>query len=344
VKPKQTQTTTTTFFYDGDALLAEFDGAGHYLRRYVHGPGADEPLVWFEGAGISATYARYLLADRQGSVIGYSDSTGTVSSSAAVYAYDAYGLPASWGGSRFRYTGQIEIPEAQLYHYRARVYDPVMGHFLQTDPVGYKDQLDLYAYVGDDPMDRSDPTGLYDCTASKTDCTKVARAISNAKYAMNSQHTLTKSQKAELAKIDAYLGKAGDHNGVYISTGTHDKNELGSTSVSSDGKTANINLDMQQIDRTATRNHTGSIELTGVIFHETTHGYDQRNGPIPDTFADRLKAEQHAYGVQANLLNALGYFPLGYSTRDIAAWVQGGAGQSAGSGCIKDPNCRGPND
>jgi hypothetical protein len=41
-----------------------------------------------------------------------------------------------------------------------------MGHFLQTDPVGYKDQLDLYAYVGDDPMDRSDPSGLAGCGTS----------------------------------------------------------------------------------------------------------------------------------------------------------------------------------
>lgn len=35
----------------------------------------------------------------------------------------------------------------------------LMGHFLQTDPVGYKSDLDLYEYVGDDPEDRADPTG-----------------------------------------------------------------------------------------------------------------------------------------------------------------------------------------
>jgi RHS repeat-associated protein len=67
--------------------------------------------------------------------------------------------PSGWGGSRFRYTGQIEIPEVQLYHYKARVYDPVFGHFLQTDPVGYRSDVDLYAYVGDDPTNRADPTG-----------------------------------------------------------------------------------------------------------------------------------------------------------------------------------------
>lgn len=42
---------------------------------------------------------------------------------------------SKWTGSRFRHTGQIALPEASLYHYKARVYDRVLGRFLQTDPV-----------------------------------------------------------------------------------------------------------------------------------------------------------------------------------------------------------------
>lgn len=41
---------------------------------------------------------------------------------------------------------------------------PAEARFLQVDPVGYKDQTNLYAYVGDDPVNRSDPTGMT-CTA-----------------------------------------------------------------------------------------------------------------------------------------------------------------------------------
>ncbi len=49
---------------------------------------------------------------------------------------------------------------SQLYYYKARVYDPLYGHFLQTDPIGSKDDLDLYAYVKDDPVNEADPSGM----------------------------------------------------------------------------------------------------------------------------------------------------------------------------------------
>ena len=60
-------TGTTRFLYDGDNLVAEYDGSGNLLRRYVHGVGVDQPLVWFEGSTVSDSARRYLHADERGS-------------------------------------------------------------------------------------------------------------------------------------------------------------------------------------------------------------------------------------------------------------------------------------
>ena len=127
------------------------------LRRYVHGPGVDEPLVWYEGAGVADR--RWLHADRQGSIIGVSNGAGAVTP----YAYGPWGEPSDWTGPRFRYTGQAAFPEAQAYHYKARVYDPALGRFLQTDPIGQADDPNLYAYVKGDPVNETDPSGLAGC-------------------------------------------------------------------------------------------------------------------------------------------------------------------------------------
>jgi RHS repeat-associated protein len=50
----------------------------------------------------------------------------------------------------------MAIPQAQLYHYRARAYDPMMGRFLQTDPIRYDDGPNIYAYVHGDPVNGSE--------------------------------------------------------------------------------------------------------------------------------------------------------------------------------------------
>ncbi|HEY5892528.1 MAG TPA: RHS repeat-associated core domain-containing protein [Chthoniobacterales bacterium] len=156
--------TTTWLIYDGWNLLAEYSSTGTLQAKYMHGPVVDEILARMDASG-----AVYYHQDGLGSTVTLTNSAGAV---VERYTYDVFGAPTILNASgsviaqsahrnRFLFTGREWIAEAGLYDYRNRVYSPHWGRFLQIDPIRFDgNDVNLYRYVSNRPIDRSDPYGL----------------------------------------------------------------------------------------------------------------------------------------------------------------------------------------
>lgn len=132
------------------ARLASWSGAGTHV--YVLGPNPDERLIWVDGAGT----VRYPHTDRRGSTIAVSQAGQAVER----FHYGEFGQSGpTITGYPYRYTGQRLDAWTGHYNYKAREYAPSIGRFLQPDPLGFVDGPNVYAYVGNDPLNASDPTG-----------------------------------------------------------------------------------------------------------------------------------------------------------------------------------------
>lgn len=107
------------------------------------------------------------LIDELGSVIALSDVNSEI---VEQYSYDVFGAPntVSDMNNPYMFTGRRFDNETGLYYYRARYYNPDIGRFLQTDPIGYAAGLNLYTYVRNNPINLTDPFGLYDYNINET--------------------------------------------------------------------------------------------------------------------------------------------------------------------------------
>jgi RHS repeat-associated protein len=91
-----------------------------------------------------------------------SESSFIHSNAVQLYEYSVYGQVAASDPNHtnpFLFTGRRFDTDTGLYYYRARYYNPYIGRFLQTDPIGYGDGMNMYAYCGNNSVSLADPSG-----------------------------------------------------------------------------------------------------------------------------------------------------------------------------------------
>ncbi len=152
------------FFWDTDRLAAEVFASG-LLRIYVYADAlaltpiafvdyADQDTEPGEGA------VRFVICDQRGAPVAVEDAMGTMLWEARLTPYGAATINAVSGlVQNLRFPGHYFDAATGLHYNRFRYYDPVLGRYVQSDPLGLGGGLNVYAYPAN-PLVRVDVRGL----------------------------------------------------------------------------------------------------------------------------------------------------------------------------------------
>ena len=150
------------YLWDGDDLVMELDAAGNPLREYSYFPRIDRPFAMRRSSDGALFYYSQELP---GHVAGLISAADQVVNS---YENDPWGQPINTTEQvpqPLRYGGREYDTETGFYYLRARYYDPQLGRFISEDPIGLDGGINPFAYVGDNPVNASDPFGLAGCAS-----------------------------------------------------------------------------------------------------------------------------------------------------------------------------------
>jgi RHS repeat-associated protein len=142
---------TTNFIYDGADVVSD-QRSDNSTVSYLNGPGVDHKLR----QNSAATGALYFLQDHLGNTRTLTNESGGV---VEQIQYEPFGESAGSSLTRYGFTGRERDELTGLLYSRDRWYDPQQGRFLSEDPIGFAGGLNAYAYVANNPLSFTDPSG-----------------------------------------------------------------------------------------------------------------------------------------------------------------------------------------
>lgn len=158
-------TTTTYFLWDGDQLLAEYNGSGALTKRYAYLGGYAPAQVADVNGATETIYDVH--TDHLDTPKFLTNQTGAVVWRARHEAYGEAIVNENPDGDstnvtfNLRFPGQYFDAESGLHYNHFRYYDTEVGRYISADPIGQWGEVNTYLYAGANPISSFDPSGLF---------------------------------------------------------------------------------------------------------------------------------------------------------------------------------------
>jgi hypothetical protein len=197
-------------------------------------------------------------------------------------------------------------------------------------------------------LDRTDPTGLYECSGGKSDCAAIDKFVSGISAARSNLDPKSDAYKRVDAVVGA-LGKAGEKNGIVLTA-----TSLKGKALAAAGPNGSISIDVGKVGRVSSamfaaanpgvagqdvRNGIGA----GAVAHETRHELDFLRIGFPTSKAAEFRTELNAYKAESGVHQGLG-LRTGLSSPEMTdeqrdAAVMRGAQASTDAWCAAGGPC-----
>ena len=192
------------FLYDGDAVLAQLNGANGVMRRFVYGTRAITPDYLIAGV----TPYRIFSDERGSPVLVVNATTGGI---AERITYDEFGnvlADTSPGVQPFRFAGGLYDVDTGLVRFGARDYDPSVGRWTTKDPIRFNGgAMNLYEYGLGDPVNTIDPSGLYSLEEACYDAAKKIEETTDKIIDRIKKIIRDKTATVSLGPVDVHTGR-----------------------------------------------------------------------------------------------------------------------------------------
>ncbi|EIL90189.1 hypothetical protein UU7_16125 [Rhodanobacter spathiphylli B39] len=215
----------------------------------------------------------YYYTDPQGTVLAETDARGNI---VATYDYTPYGTAVTSNGMSGApngpgYTGHVNDPDTGLVYMQARYYDPAVGRFLSPDPAGRKAGFNDYAYVGNNPINKIDPTGMFECN-NKASCDAGTKLRGDFQKAQQHYKRGSPAYKSLAAGITA-LGTANDGGAIHVVTVNQPMSTALGWGSAPKGQTPTLTLNLAQLNAQP-KTQQGEANFAATGRHEIQHVMD----------------------------------------------------------------------